>query len=49
MNLLLWSGLKFFIFDHVESEKWPHLAETEKGRSKVLICWKVSKNLPVIQ
>ena len=37
---------KFFIIDHVESEKWPYLAKPEKGRSKYLICWKVSKNLP---
>jgi hypothetical protein len=43
---ILWSKSKFFIFDHVESENWPYLAETEKQRSKFFICCKVSNNLP---
>ena len=28
---------KFFIFDHAESEKWQHFAETKNGRLKYFI------------
>ena len=43
---ILWSKSNFFIFENVESENWPYLAETEKWRSKFFICCKVSNNLP---
>ena len=45
MNLYLWSGSKFFIFDHVESENLGYLAETKKVCAKFFICCKVHNNV----
>ena len=45
MNLLLWSGSKFFIFDHVESENLQYLAKTKKVCAKFFICCKVHNNV----
>ena len=45
MKLLLWSGSKFFIFDHVESENLQYLAETKKVCAKFFICCKIHKNV----
>ena len=43
---VLWLKSKFLFFDHVESENWPHFAETENECSKFLICCEVCENLP---
>ena len=40
-NFVLWSGSKFLIFDHVESENLQYLAETKKVCAKFFICYKV--------
>ena len=45
MILLLWSGSKFFIFDHAHSENLQYLAETKKQCPKFFICCKVYENV----
>ena len=45
MNLLLWSGSKFFIFDHDETENLQYLAETKKVCAKFFICRKEHDNV----
>ena len=46
MIIVLWKKSKFFIFDHVNSNNWPYLAETKKRPSKFFICCKIHGKLP---
>ena len=43
--MFLWSGSKFLIFDHVESENLQYLAKTKKGCAKFFISFKLHENV----